>query len=143
MENILITRTETACSCHWQQIEGQTATLTLNDIGTIIFGGDVIMSDGSTLTLIKAFELAFDPAHICHACEKCGYLPSMWAALKNPKIRHEIVEGEDGKIDVDADPLGVLYDMMEKDNHEAVAVLLAAGCLFEGHRSQALHSVCH
>jgi hypothetical protein len=55
------------------QIEGENASLTLTDVGFIIFGGDVAMPDGCTLPLIKAFDRAFDEMHVRRACEKCGY----------------------------------------------------------------------
>jgi hypothetical protein len=109
------------------QTEGEGATLTLVDIGHIIFGGQVFFPDESSLDLIKAFDLAFDEAHVRRACAKCGYLPSTRAALKKPRVRHEAIEGSDGSIDISADPLGQLYDKMEKDNHDAVAFLVNCG----------------
>lgn len=109
------------------QTDGDGATLTLVDVGHIIFGGDVAFSDGTSLSLLKAFDLAFDASHVQRACEKCGYLPSTRAALMNPRVRHEAVDEEDGSVDIAADPLGELYNKIERDNHDAVAILIEHG----------------
>ena len=40
-------------------------------------------------------------------------------------IHHQIVLSEDGAIDMDADPQGEMFDILEKANHQCIASLLA------------------
>lgn len=66
--------------------EGSNASLSMSDIGYIIFGSSVPMIDGTELRLCDAFDKAFDPEHLQRARFKCGYLPSTRASLKRHKI---------------------------------------------------------
>jgi hypothetical protein len=53
--------------------EGDSATLSLNDAAICVFGGTVILANGETLTLEKAFDITMDSARIKMAQAKCGY----------------------------------------------------------------------
>jgi hypothetical protein len=103
------------------------AELVLDDFGPILFGGEVVLSDGSTLVLQPAFETSLQPRHIKKAREACGYCPATRSALRSDKLRHEIVETTDGIIDEDADPYGCLLASIEKDNLDACQKLIDAG----------------
>ena len=108
---------------------GVDAVLSFDDIGSIIFGGDVPLSEGETVKLQNAFVKGFSPELIRGAREKCGYVPLTRAALTHSRVRHQIIEkvGEDGVVDTSEDPIGELLLMIEKDNHEAAAKLVEAG----------------
>ena len=54
-----------------------------------------------------------------NAREKRGYFPATRNALKHDLIRHEIVMGDDERIDVDADPHGEMLAIIEKANHSS------------------------
>ena len=110
---------------HCRRLGGENNVITLSDIGYMVFGGEVPLSDGTTLQLKNAFDKAFAPHHILSACAKCGYLPSTREALNHPKVRHEAVMDKDGNVDTEADPLGELYSFMERENHATVEELIA------------------
>ncbi|CAB9531097.1 unknown protein [Seminavis robusta] len=105
------------------RLEGASATLTMADVGSMVFGGVVTLTDGSTVELVDAFSEAMDAAHIHKAMDKCGYCPSTRVALKSSQIRHEVIESEDGGIDEDADPYGALLDELERKNRQAIEAL--------------------
>jgi len=109
------------------RIEQEDATLTLADIGYIIFGGTVPLSDGEAVTLDNAFQKAFRPELIKRAQEKCGYCPANHNALKSKRVRHEVVINDNNEIDDDADPFGQLLTLLEEQNHQACNKLLEAG----------------
>lgn len=96
------------------KLEGEFAKLSMADISAIVFGGKVTIIHGSEVELVPAFEHAMDSTHIKAAMEKCGYCPSTRAALQAPQVRHQVVEDEDGVIDLDADPYGALLNELEK-----------------------------
>jgi len=108
--------------------------LSFGDLGFLIFGGDVVLQDGSAVTLEPAFDMCFDSPHLRQARERCGYLPSTRSALNDKKVRHEVIESaEDGGNEEEAinsielDPIGSLYKIYEEQNHEAVQYLLSEG----------------
>ncbi|CAB9513798.1 unknown protein [Seminavis robusta] len=81
----------------WQarfRLEGESASLSMSDVTSLVFGGSVTMIDGSSIELENAFTKALDKDHIHEAMDKCGYCPSTRQALKATQIRHEIVESE-------------------------------------------------
>ena len=108
-------------------VDGASASLSLDDIGSCVFGGNVNLKDGSHVTLENAFLKGLTPALIQGARLKCGYCPATRAALKSNRVRHQIIEATDGDVDATADPLGALYQMLEKDNKEAANMLIDAG----------------
>jgi hypothetical protein len=105
----------------------ENATITLLDSGYIIFGGSVLLKDGSYIELEPAFSLYLSPAHIKAAREKCGYCPATRNALNSSQIRHEVVAGEEDDIEEDSDPHGALLDQLEKENHFCVSQLEERG----------------
>ena len=100
-----------------QENHREEACLSINDVGYIIYGGEIKFSDGTTLTLVTAFTTYLFPQHIMNAREKRGYFPATRNALKHDLIRHEIVMGDDERIAVDADPHGEMLTIIEKANH--------------------------
>jgi hypothetical protein len=108
------------------RIESEKAVLSKADCIIIVFGGTIELSDGSHLNLRNAFALAFTAEKIRHARVKCGYCPATRNALMSDRIRHEVYESDDG-IDEERDPLGVLYDELEKQNHAVVNSLVTKG----------------
>ena len=114
-----------------------TSALGLVDVGHLIFGGEVLLSDGSSIELEPAFDMALDEDHLQRAKEKCGYLPSTRAALKSVKVRHEVVVGtgrssnddDDGSVDSNymADPIAELYESIEDLNRSACMILTNSG----------------
>ncbi|CAB9528949.1 unknown protein [Seminavis robusta] len=109
------------------RLEGEAAALSMADVGSIVFGGVVTLTDGSTIELVDAFAQSMDAAHVHKAMDKCGYCPSTRVTLKSSQIRHEIVETEDGDIDEEADPYGALLDELERKNREACEALSLDG----------------
>ncbi|CAB9523296.1 unknown protein [Seminavis robusta] len=105
------------------RLEGEKAALSMADVGMLVFGGSATMIDGTTVELVDAFAQATDAEHISAAARKCGYCPSTRVGLKSAKIRHEIVETEDGDINESADPYGCLLDELEQQNDDAVSFL--------------------
>jgi hypothetical protein len=107
-------------------IEGEKAMLSKPDCGRIVFGGTVELSDGSQLQLKNAYKLAFTAEKIRRARVKCGYCPATRNALMSDRIRHEVYMNDNG-VDEERDPLGVLYDELEKQNHDVVDALVSKG----------------
>jgi hypothetical protein len=105
----------------------ENAVLTLNDIGYILFGGEIQLESGQQITLEKAFEQGLTPDLIQGAREKCGYCPATRAALNSERLRHEVVEDVSGNIDNDADPYGSLLNQLEIDNHKVCEKLIEKG----------------
>ena len=102
------------------------ATLSLDDIGYILFGGDVPLPNGQLIHLKAAFTMGLRPENIRSAREKCGYCPATRNALKSDRLRHEIVETEGTEVE-SGDPYSSLISMMEQDNHHAAEALISAG----------------
>ena len=98
-----------------------------DDLSKIMFGGDVVMVDGTAITLINAVVEGLSKENLRSARLKCGYFPATRAGLKSDRIRHEVVENEDGDVDLEADPLGQMYDNLERDNAAAVRLLIENG----------------
>jgi hypothetical protein len=103
------------------------AELVLDDFGYILFGGEIALPNGRRIVLSDVFSERLRPHHIKRAREECGYCPATRSALESPKIRHEIVEALDGSIDTDADPLGLLISVLEKENAESCTILKEHG----------------
>ena len=109
------------------EIDGYQAILTMTDMGHIIFGGEVVVSNDDVVCLEPAFDLYFSKEHIRASREKVGYWPATRAALDSGRVRHELVEGMDGSPDDTADPQGILLDALEKRNHDLVLCLEEKG----------------
>lgn len=62
-------------------LDSKTKGVTLKDVGYLICGGYVPLTDGSRVYLENAFELAFESSHLKAAREKCGYCPCSRQAL--------------------------------------------------------------
>ena len=107
--------------------EGDGATLSLVDVGYLVFGGEVCFEDGTKITLEPAFAMALDNKHIERAQRKVGYVPATRNALRNSRIRHEVVENANGSVDQDADPYGSMLLELEAQNHAACERLVAHG----------------
>jgi hypothetical protein len=103
------------------------AELKISDFGYILFGGNVYLPDGSTLSLTNSFADSLQPHHVKSARKACGYCPATRSALESNKLRHEIVEMIDGEIDSDADPYGSLINLIEETNIHVCAQLIDAG----------------
>ena len=98
-----------------------TSPLSLADVGWLIFGGKVPLSDGSSVTLVPAFNMAFDKAHLDRAKAKCGYYPSTRAALKSAKVRRVLAvrrgptdsESDSESVDTEVDPIAAMHEEIE------------------------------
>ena len=70
-------------------VYGPKAKLTLDHVGYIVFGGEVEIQLGTTVTIkYKPFIEAFTPDKIKSAREGCGFWPFTQNALKSRKVRH-------------------------------------------------------
>ena len=100
-----------------------------SDIGNIIFGGDVVISDTETLRLEKSFEKFLSVEHIQNARVKCGYCPATRNALLDPKLRSEVVEDKEGARvhDKHSDPFTEALIGIEQLNHQVVKELVEKG----------------
>jgi hypothetical protein len=103
--------------------EGANAILGFPDVGYLVFGGTVKLSDGTEVVL-AAFAKYLSREHIQAAREKCGYFPASRNALRSDRLRHEIVEDEDGEVDEEEDPYGSMLEALEQQNHDTVARLV-------------------
>ena len=112
------------------EIDGyEKATLTLDDFGCIFFGGEYTVParedrEGRTVCLSSVFDDGLRPDIIEKARIKCGYCPANRNTLLSEKIRHEVIESQNGEINQAQDPLGMLLDEYERDNHEAAKWLI-------------------
>jgi hypothetical protein len=104
-----------------------TGPLSPCDAAACVFGGVIDLEDGSTLTLVNAYEMAFTPEKIKSAWSKCGYVPATRNGLKSDAVRFEVEDCIDVEIGEDMDPQAVLLEYLEKDNHEVVAKLEEKG----------------
>jgi hypothetical protein len=113
------------------RVQGAKATLTLEDVGHIVFSGELQLGENQPPLLLEdVFAKYLSPQHIRAACEKVGYYPATRRSLENALVcGHELIENADGEIDEYADATGVMLDLLEKENHRAVAVLIEAGYL--------------
>jgi hypothetical protein len=105
--------------------DGADAILSFEDVGYIIFGGKVKLPNGTEIELEPAFTKYFSPEHVQAAREKCGYFPATRNALKSDRIRHEIVEDEDGNM-MDGS-YTLMLDELEQQNHRMVDKLVEKG----------------
>ena len=111
------------------QLDSDKTKVPMQDIGSILFGGEKTFSDGSKMFLQNAFEMAMDQEHLEGAQKKCGYVPANRIALESGKLRHEIVIDPSGNIDTDMNDLNMaslLLDI-EKENHDVVDRLECKG----------------
>ena len=96
---------------------------------SILFGGRVTFEDGTIVELDNAVRLTLDPTHLESGCKKCGYVPANRIALKSGKLRHEIIQNDDGTLSEtanDATETKLLLEM-ETLNHNVVDKLVDAG----------------
>ena len=100
-----------------------------NDIGHIIFGGEIVVNGKERIYLEKSFERFLSADHIKKARVKCGYCPATRNALFSKKLRSELVENEQGDIvdDEAADPYTQTLVDIEKLNHDTVEELVKKG----------------
>ena len=111
------------------KIGKENASLSLNDVGFCVFGGDVMQEDGEVIVLCKAYDIAMSPENIEKARRKCGYFPATRNGLNSNRVRQEIVMNEGDEVDEGADPHGGLLNIIESHNHEACDALVNAGYL--------------
>jgi hypothetical protein len=65
-------------------VQGAKATLTLEDVGHIVFGGEVQVGENQPPVLLEdMFAKYLSPQHIKAACKKCGYYPATRQSLEN------------------------------------------------------------
>jgi hypothetical protein len=107
--------------------DGADDILSFEDVGYIIFGGKVKLPNGTEMELEPAFTKYFSPEHCQAAREKCGYFPATRNALKSDRIRHEIVEDEDGNIGNEDGSYASMLDELEQQNHRMVDKLVQKG----------------
>jgi hypothetical protein len=108
-------------------IDGADATLSFHDVGHLIFGGAVKLSNDTEIVLEAAFTKYFSREHIQKAREKCGYFPATRNALRSDRLRHELVEGEDEAVNEEEESYGSILEKLEQQNHSAVARLVEKG----------------
>ena len=101
-------------------IYGSRASIAINDVGYILYGGKRDFEDGLSIDLPDCVTSYMTPVHIRAARIKCEYCPATRNALKHSLIHHEAVVGEDIELDLEADPLGQLLAIIEQSNHDAV-----------------------
>jgi hypothetical protein len=107
--------------------DGADAILSFEVVGYIIFGGKVKLPNGTEMELEPAFTKYFSPEHVQAVREKCGYFPATQNALKSNRIRHKIVEDEDGNIGVEDGSYALMLDELEQQNHRMVDKLVEKG----------------
>ena len=110
-----------------EEAEPGKGTVTFDDVALIMYGGTATMINGRTIDLKNAIAETCTPEKLQASRLKCGYFPASRSALKSEQIRHQIVEDAAGDVDNEADPLGVLYEMMEKDNIASTTWLVENG----------------
>ena len=108
-------------------IYGSRASLAINNIGYVIYGGKRDFEDGSSIDIPECVASYMIPAHIRAARVKCEYCPATRMALKYSLIRHKAVVGKDNKIDLEAVLMGELLAIIEQSNHGAVEWLQQHG----------------
>jgi hypothetical protein len=116
------------------EVDGYSASLGLEDVGHLIFGGRVEVTNRAgclhcTRELPNAFSLYLSPTHIKRAREKCGYFPATRQALRSTKVRVEVADldsDSEGESQYE-DPMQLLLLDLERHNHEAVHRLKANG----------------
>ena len=109
------------------RLHGKRAKTDVWDLPRILFGGEIHFEDGTSIVLPDCFKKGLSREKCERARKKCGYLPATREALKSPKLRHEVFYGEDGGVDVEADPYGEMLQELERQNHTAVDWLIEKG----------------
>jgi hypothetical protein len=109
------------------KVDGEKAQTTIWDVPNVLFGGTVKFNDGTSLDFPNNFVQGLSPACLERARLKCGYIPATRVALKSDKLRHELFLNSQGEIDEDADPLGMMLDQLEKQNHKVEEELAERG----------------
>jgi hypothetical protein len=94
-----------------------------NDIGILLFGGEI--PDGPILK--DAFNHALSTARITSEWKKAGIKPFTRAALKSKKIRHELIQTDNGDVDTDADPKAAYLKTLQELNTTSCQILDAFG----------------
>lgn len=120
-----------------QKSDGNSAKLTLEDIGLILFGGEVTTPPsedypyGEKLFLKDVFEEKLSQEHLRSARMKCGFVPVTEEGLNDPFFRDEIYEGDKEEVDDGVDALDrkineIALDF-EQDNQRMVQRLKEKG----------------
>ena len=58
----------------------------MQDVGFLVFSGDVEIAPGVTVTCQNAYEEAFDRERVERSRKKFGYVPATRAALKSDRV---------------------------------------------------------
>ena len=86
---VFLEKSRRACE---NRVPGYTCKLSEVDLPKILFGGEVILPDGSTIELDNAFEKSYASDHIRAALSKCGYFPATRQAFAAKKLRRHWVD---------------------------------------------------
>ncbi|TAH02125.1 MAG: hypothetical protein EAZ17_03930 [Sphingobacteriales bacterium] len=100
--------------------------LKISDLPLLVFGG-VVNDD---LSLIPCFDRSFGHESNRRAWESVGACPLTRKCLDSKKVRHEIVEEEDGTYNLEADPMSSLFLQLETHNTLCCDLLSSVG--FDG-----------
>jgi hypothetical protein len=111
------------------QVDGPNAQTTVWDVPSVLFGGEMLLKNGTTVDLPNNFSEGLAPERFERACLKCGYIPATRIALKSEKLHHELFLNSDGEVDHDADPLGMILKQLEQHNHQVEEELAERGFL--------------
>ena len=77
---------------------GKSVSLGRDDCCRIVFGGECLLDDGSTIILDEAFDQAFGPARMLAGFAKVGAAPLTRKCLSDEKVRIEInVDGDESE----------------------------------------------
>ena len=91
-----------------------------SDIPLLVFGG---IDDITGIELEDAFNLSFNRESNLSAWKKVGAVPLTRACLLDSKVRHEVVFGSNGEVDLTMDPKAGHYLLLEQLNDIAVTIL--------------------
>jgi hypothetical protein len=108
------------------RLQSQINSVGRNDIGMIVFGGEL----QSGRRLKNVFESSFSIANNKRAWQKVGAVPLTRACLDDAKVRHEVTIRADGTVvnqEEGGDPLACLYDDLERSNKTFVGFLVEWG----------------
>ena len=88
------------------------------------------MSSSPRSSLIELENIVttyFTAEQIINTREKIGYFPATRRALNHELVCHNIVEDKDGGIDSLSDPMGEIYNIIERESHRCVNELTSRG----------------
>lgn len=89
-----------------------------------MFGREV---DRGDIGLKDAIAIAFDTEYNRQMWREVGIIPFTRKCLLNDQVKNEIVVGEDGEIDFDADPNAFVLHALKQKNKAAVKILKEFG----------------